>query len=968
MLILMIGMVNAKDLWMNKSHSACSDTSVVRDNNTQATPYCDFDAITYSNRIMGGDTLYVAEGNYNHEYSRMLNAINISSNVIITGYGEVNVSNYISAYAVEDNGLWQNISGVFGIPHLWNTTLTLASYNYPIVQFANHTEFIAFECYNQTTATGSGTSCSAGVWLTKYPTFYGCWLANTTSKQMRCIFPGGENPNNLSLFISEEYYLLGIKHNNGSGNITLANMNFQFTRRAIYLQNDSGIIIENNTFDEGMYGVMISGSHQRGGTTIRNNSFYGNHNDDNFYGQFIKEANEESDCIITNNDVVQPIYVYNNNFYGVNGGIALIADSPTETCGSRVYNNFLDTRTGGGYASMIEIEVYCCNTSYYNNTVIGHRTAGISFGGANASAGKCHFYNNVVKGRDSQSYNETSTWLQYAVKVYYSGGTNVVNWNITHNTFIGKQAAWMGLDEAIHELYNTTVTNNIFLSNYTSSVVQKTGEDGLGNFWDYNLYYNLLGGNLLKWYMNDTLTTGYLTIADAQASTSWDGEWDLNSLESNPEFIGYDDYDFQPNASSPVCGAASDGTDIGAIPCAADSTPPGNITGLGSPSLGESWIMLNWTNPSDADFNHTEVFRNETSIANLSVAYLNSTGLSTLTNYVYRLVPVDNTGNRGNNESITNSTKDLTSPTVNLLNSSFNTTDNTPIISFNYTDALSSTANCTLYLSVTNYSNNVSVINNTLTILTSSSVPDGTHPTYINCTDSSGNIGKSSEITLIIDSTAPAININLSLNNSIMMSTTINTFNFNYTDDYSNTSSCKLYLNNTQGGTNNTVINNTQTNIILNTTFTTGWYNAWINCTDWLDNTGKSTVITINYTCIESWTCTSWTDKTYGGSTCLSGELTRTCTDAYSCGTTSDKPDEQMWCNPSGGGGGGGTPTYQEDDDYTDNQSTETEEQTPKTIINKLIEEKTLIRIGLGVLALLFIISIIVLLFKKKRK
>jgi parallel beta-helix repeat protein len=80
---------------------------------------------------------------------------------------------------------------------------------------------------------------------------------------------------------------------------------------------------------------------------------------------------------------------------------------------------------------------------------------------------------------------------------------------------------------------------------------------------------------------------------------------------------------------------------------------PGDITDLISPSQGETWIYLTWTNPTDADYNHTEIFRNGTSISNTSITYYNSTGLATTTTYVFTLAAVDNASNRGNNATIT---------------------------------------------------------------------------------------------------------------------------------------------------------------------------------------------------------------------------------------------------------------------------------------------------------------------------
>jgi hypothetical protein len=62
---------------------------------------------------------------------------------------------------------------------------------------------------------------------------------------------------------------------------------------------------------------------------------------------------------------------------------------------------------------------------------------------------------------------------------------------------------------------------------------------------------------------------------------------------------------------------------------------------------------------------------------------------------------------------------------------------------------------------------------------------------------------------------------------------------------------------------------------------------------------------TCTVVCTESWSCSAW-------STCTSGTQTRTCTDANKCGTTVNKPILSQNCTasqPNGGGGGGGGST-----------------------------------------------------------
>ena len=100
---------------------------------------------------------------------------------------------------------------------------------------------------------------------------------------------------------------------------------------------------------------------------------------------------------------------------------------------------------------------------------------------------------------------------------------------------------------------------------------------------------------------------------------------------------------------------------------------------------------------------------------------------------------------------------DVTAPVVNMLTANTNTSDSTTAISFNYTDVYSETANCSLYFNGSSVANNATVTNNTNTVLTSIAQADGTYTVYVNCTDESGNLNKSGEISVMIDATAPAI-------------------------------------------------------------------------------------------------------------------------------------------------------------------------------------------------------------------
>ncbi len=79
-----------------------------------------------------------------------------------------------------------------------------------------------------------------------------------------------------------------------------------------------------------------------------------------------------------------------------------------------------------------------------------------------------------------------------------------------------------------------------------------------------------------------------------------------------------------------------------------DTTPPASVTNQTVIGNGTTWLLINWTNPGDADFNHVSIYKNNIWIYNTTTntehSY-NITGLSSGTSYDITLKPVDNAGN-----------------------------------------------------------------------------------------------------------------------------------------------------------------------------------------------------------------------------------------------------------------------------------------------------------------------------------
>lgn len=177
----------------------------------------------------------------------------------------------------------------------------------------------------------------------------------------------------------------------------------------------------------------------------------------------------------------------------------------------------------------------------------------------------------------------------------------------------------------------------------------------------------------------------------------------------------------------------------------------------------------------------------------------------------------------------------------------FNTSDNTP--NFQFTIVGNSTSyNCTLYLNDTAVASNISVFNNTATVLTSSVLNDGTYYWYVNCTDSDSIVNQSEYRNITIDATAPTIVVTSPINNS----------HYNYTENISVIASAtdNLFIVDEfwfSNGTGNTTYVNE-----LNLTLPDGTYNFVFYANDTLGNLRSRIVTfvvdttnpTVNYTTV----------------------------------------------------------------------------------------------------------------------
>ncbi|MBU1973998.1 MAG: PGF-pre-PGF domain-containing protein, partial [Nanoarchaeota archaeon] len=297
---------------------------------------------------------------------------------------------------------------------------------------------------------------------------------------------------------------------------------------------------------------------------------------------------------------------------------------------------------------------------------------------------------------------------------------------------------------------NTIVSGNIILNvttddenttNVTFYWIRDTNGNGVGDDWVYNT--TLLNGTLSTTTFNITLDT---------VTNLPDGVYDLNVTAWN---MSGDSNIAEMVSNLSLMNITVDNT----APVVTFTIPENNTnqsTGVQEfntsivDNITISLVLFEFSNASGNPINRTAV----NSSGNWSVGE-NMTGL--IEGYQSVMVFANDTRNNSGWSTVLYFTVDRTAPTVILVNSSFNTTDTTPAVTFNYTDALFVAASCVLYFNGTAY--NTSTVNNgtNTALIVNNTLSDGSYSVNVNCTDGSNNQGNSSLITINIDTGSPAV-------------------------------------------------------------------------------------------------------------------------------------------------------------------------------------------------------------------
>lgn len=545
-------------LFVDTSNGDCSNSYTRTQAMNGSTPWCSLNGFLTSSSsgvtpIEGGDTVYILAGDYNTVDNHYLGNKEFNSNVTIMSYpnNDVSIYNYVEKYAVA-NSLWENQSTA--LLNIWNTSLTEIASKYPVF-YANGTKFLNDRYYFNETQPVS--------------------FMNSTEPYDRIYHDGNElmirfsdmsiNPNNIDLRLANQDGTIRIQNKDGIGYIIFEDLTIKNSKYGFQIRNSSNIVFDNIEIEHALTGFYSTGDTTVENLTIKNSNITGSF----IWGWQDMKATYDEGTAIYLASVLEDITIQNNTIQSFANGVAIISSSQYSANDILVTNNTI-TDLGD---DALEIEHYCSNQTWSYNTVYGDVLVGVSLAPAQSDVNsQCSFHHNEIKLSDSSAYNSSTNLTPYAIKVITQVSTNasVSFWDVHHNTFASKNYVYQGLSERVAQ--NMTWKNNIFYSWSSITLLGMVGESQDGVLFDYNLYYNGAGSFAKRWN-NDSDTTVFNTLADAMASANWDGTWDLNSTEADPDFVDLDDFDLRPILGSPACTMSDTGSYVGALACVDLTTP-----------------------------------------------------------------------------------------------------------------------------------------------------------------------------------------------------------------------------------------------------------------------------------------------------------------------------------------------------------------------------------------------------------
>ncbi len=208
-------------------------------------------------------------------------------------------------------------------------------------------------------------------------------------------------------------------------------------------------------------------------------------------------------------------------------------------------------------------------------------------------------------------------------------------------------------DECTIINYNSSTGTLVFnVSHFTSYVTQGNARLGIWDETDSGVLFGnqvRYDGQETRFFANYTNRVSGTPITVATCSINFTDSDNVMSYNSTYQIYEYN-RTFAVNGTykwNVTCSAAGRQTltTNDTVLITNDTVAPGIATNLNETQVTTSTIRWEWTNPSDYDFNHTEVWIDNAFYANVTVNYYLATGLSPETAYEIQTRTADHNGN-----------------------------------------------------------------------------------------------------------------------------------------------------------------------------------------------------------------------------------------------------------------------------------------------------------------------------------
>lgn len=388
---------------------------------------------------------------------------------------------------------------------------------------------------------------------------YGCYCSETTDDYIECRFPSWVNPNTAGMgYISNSTAVLFFDNQDGVAGV-LTNFTVESARVGIYTTDGANLIIENVDIWGGEFGIRQA---RFINLTVKKSYLLQDYYDDSTmaWDEHRKSESAETSGIFTDDDPTGT-NITQNRFNGWFNGIL-------------AYNNDGDSGVNGLYTGLnnfsnifddcIEVEGDGYTSRHYGNR-FNDSFVGFSF----------HPYDDPTHSTTVDHnlyYNPKYNYFYKGGASYYGEAVKMASTsdytegvNFQHNNFVNGNGIKANSGQT-HTQYYCNWTDNIFYGNISGTrLIDKTGLEADNVFYDHNLYYS--SGVYFRYFGSDSISTEYSSLAAADAT----GRMPLSNANSIDAHPNWND-EFIPYADSPVCGAGSGGSDIGAYACASGNS------------------------------------------------------------------------------------------------------------------------------------------------------------------------------------------------------------------------------------------------------------------------------------------------------------------------------------------------------------------------------------------------------------